>query len=63
MWLVIIAARGMTLSSNFLSGLLETDAIALHCDERYCRLSRTGLSCGKVADHEQAIQDAGHQPD
>lgn len=32
---VIIAARGVTLSSNFLSGLLETDAIVLHCDERY----------------------------
>jgi hypothetical protein len=31
---VIIAARGVTLS-NFLSGLLETDAIVLHCDERY----------------------------
>jgi hypothetical protein len=27
---VIIAAREVTLSSNFLSGLLETDAIALH---------------------------------
>src|ERR1039458_8273562 len=32
---VIIAARGVTISSNFLSGLLETDAIVLHCDERY----------------------------
>jgi CRISPR-associated protein Cas1 len=32
---VIIAARGVTLTSNFLSGLLETDAIVLHCDERY----------------------------
>jgi CRISPR-associated protein Cas1 len=28
---VIIAARGVTISSNFLSGLL-TDAIVLHCD-------------------------------
>jgi len=26
---VIIAARGVTISSNFLSGLLETDAIVL----------------------------------
>ncbi len=32
---VIIAARGVTITSNFLSGLLETDAIVLHCDERY----------------------------
>jgi hypothetical protein len=28
-------ARGVTRSSNFLSGRLETDAIVLHCDERY----------------------------
>ena len=32
---IIIAARGVTLTSNFLSGLMETDAIVLHCDERY----------------------------
>jgi hypothetical protein len=32
---VIIAARGVTLASSFLSGLLETDGIVLHCDERY----------------------------
>jgi hypothetical protein len=33
----------VTISSNFLSGLLETDAIALYCDERYqpCGLSKT----------------------
>ena len=32
---VIVAARGVTLTSSFLSGLLETDGIVLHCDERY----------------------------
>ncbi|HEX4120142.1 MAG TPA: CRISPR-associated endonuclease Cas1 [Verrucomicrobiae bacterium] len=32
---VIIAARGVTLTSNFLSGLMDTDGIVLHCDERY----------------------------
>lgn len=32
---VIIAARGVTLTSSFLSGLMETDGIVLHCDERY----------------------------
>jgi CRISPR-associated protein Cas1 len=32
---VIIAARGVTLTSSFLSGVLETDGIVLHCDERY----------------------------
>jgi hypothetical protein len=25
----------VTIPANFLSGLLETDAIVLHCDERY----------------------------
>jgi hypothetical protein len=39
-----IRSRGVTRSSNFLSGRLETDAIALHGDERYCRLSGMGLS-------------------
>ena len=32
---VIIAARGVLLTSNFLSAMLEQDAIVLHCDERY----------------------------
>lgn len=32
---VIVAARGVTLTSNFLSGVLERDGIILHCDERY----------------------------
>lgn len=32
---VIVAARGVTLTSSFLSGLLEADAIVLHCDESY----------------------------
>ena len=32
---VIIAARGVTLPSNFLSARLETDAIVLHGDERH----------------------------
>ena len=45
---VIIAARGVTLTSNFLSGLLETDAIVLHCDERY-------QPCGLPASFGRAI--------
>lgn len=32
---VIIAARGVTLTSSFLSGVLATDGIVLHCDEAY----------------------------
>jgi len=32
---VIIAARGVTLSSSFLSAILETDGIIVHCNESY----------------------------
>lgn len=32
---VIIAARGVTLTSNFVSAILETDGIILHCNEAY----------------------------
>lgn len=32
---VIIAARGVTLTSNFVSAILETDGIILHCNEQY----------------------------
>ena len=32
---VIIAARGVTLSSNFVSAVLETNGIILHCNESY----------------------------
>jgi CRISPR-associated protein Cas1 len=32
---VIIAARGVTLTSNFISAVLETDGIILHCNESY----------------------------
>lgn len=32
---VIIAARGVTLTSNFVSAVLETNGIILHCNESY----------------------------
>jgi len=32
---VIIAARGVTLTSNFVGAVLETDGIILHCNEAY----------------------------
>ena len=32
---VIIAARGVTLTSNFVSAVLETDGVILHCNEMY----------------------------
>ena len=38
---VVIAARGVSISSNFLSAILDGDGIVLHCNERYqpCGLS------------------------
>ena len=32
---VIIAARGVTLTSSFVSAILEADGVILHCDESY----------------------------
>lgn len=32
---VVIAARGVTLTSHFVSSILETDGLLLHCNERY----------------------------
>ncbi len=32
---VIIAARGVTLTAGFISAVLETDGIILHCNESY----------------------------
>jgi len=32
---VIIAARGVNLTSSFITALLETNAVILHCDENY----------------------------
>ncbi|MBI3880160.1 MAG: type II CRISPR-associated endonuclease Cas1 [Verrucomicrobia bacterium] len=32
---VIIAARGVTLTSNFVAAIMETDGIILHCNESY----------------------------
>lgn len=46
---VVIAARGVTLTSSFLSGLLEVDAIILHCDERYQPCGWT-VPIGRVID-------------
>ena len=57
---VIIAARGVTLTSNFLSGLLETDGIVLHCDERYQPCGWTA-PLGRVVDL-QAFQHQTARP-
>ena len=32
---VVIAARGVLLSSSVISALLENDAVILHCDSKY----------------------------
>ncbi len=57
---VIIAARGVTVTSNFLSGLLQTDGIVLHCDERYQPCGWTA-PLGRVVDL-QAFQHQTARP-
>jgi CRISPR-associated protein Cas1 len=57
---VIIAARGVTLTSSFLSGLMETDGIVLHCDERYQPCGWTA-PLGRVVDLK-AFQNQTAQP-
>jgi len=32
---VVIAARGVTLTSNFVSAILETNGVILYCNESY----------------------------
>ncbi len=45
---VIIAARGVTLTSNFIAAVLETDGIILHCNDFY-------KPCGVTAPLERVI--------
>lgn len=47
---VIIAARGVTLTSNFVSAVLETDGIILHCNESY-------KPCGVTAPLQRVVDD------
>lgn len=47
---VIIAARGVTLTSNFVSAVLETDGIILHCNESY-------KPCGITAPLSRVVDD------
>jgi len=57
---VIIAARGVTLTSNFLSSMMDQDAIILHCDERYQPCGITA-PLGRVVDL-LAFQHQADQP-
>lgn len=50
---VIIAARGVTLTSNFISAMLETDGIILHCNESY-------QPCGITAPLERVIDQRAY---
>lgn len=46
---VVIAARGVTLTSSFLSGVLSAGAVIIHCDEKYrpCGIS---APCSRIVD-------------
>jgi CRISPR-associated protein Cas1 len=48
---VIIAARGVTLSSNFISAILDTNGIILHCNESYKPCGVTA-PLGRVVDSQ-----------
>jgi CRISPR-associated protein Cas1 len=50
---VIIAARGVTLTSNFISAVLEADGIILHCNESY-------QPCGVTAPLERVIDQRAY---
>jgi CRISPR-associated protein Cas1 len=50
---VIIAARGVTLTSNFVSAILETDGIILHCNEQY-------QPCGVTAPLQRVIDNRAY---
>jgi CRISPR-associated protein Cas1 len=50
---VIIAARGVTLTSNFVSAVLETDGVILHCNESY-------LPCGITAPLTRVIDSRAY---
>lgn len=54
---VIIAARGVTLTSRFVSAILEGEGIILHCDERY---QPCGITCalGRVIDRNAFLRQA-----
>ncbi len=55
---VIIAARGVTLTSSFVSAVLETDGIILHCD---CDYKPCGITAplARVVDSQAYLHQAG----
>jgi len=58
---VIIAARGVTLTSSFVSAVLETDGIILHCNESYQPCGVTA-PLGRVVDTKAYLHQA-EQPE
>jgi CRISPR-associated protein Cas1 len=50
---VIVAARGVTLTSRFVSAILEGDGIIVHCDERY-------QPCGITSSLDRVVDRSGH---
>lgn len=54
---VIIAARGVTLTSNAISGILEQDGMILHCDESYSPIGLT-LPLPRIIDTRAYLNQA-----
>jgi len=54
---VIVAARGVTLTSRFVSSILEGDGIIVHCDERYQPCGITS-ALDRVVDRKAFLRQA-----
>ena len=54
---VVIAARGVTLTSRFVSAVLEGDGVILHCDETYKPCGMTA-ALGRVVDRRAFLRQA-----
>jgi CRISP-associated protein Cas1 len=57
---LVIAARGVTLSSNAISGILEQDGMILHCDETYSPVGLT-MPLPRIID-TRAFMNQARQP-
>jgi CRISPR-associated protein Cas1 len=54
---VVVAARGVTLTSRFVSAILEGDGIIMHCDERYQPCGITS-ALDRVVDRKAFLRQA-----
>lgn len=62
---VVIAARGVSLSSDLVSALCRNNTVILHCDEKYCPCGVTAplahTTRAEVLKHQCALNSASHR--